>query len=76
MKTTKQKTIGDEIAEQMRSTGSVFTITMTADCEGYESVILKDNDFGDITVIQDYGEGPKVTFLDTEQVEAIKKVLQ
>ncbi len=76
MKTTKQKTIGDEIAEQMRSTGSVFTILMTADCDGCESVILKDNDCGDITIIQDYGEGPKVTHIHPEQVEALKSILQ
>jgi len=76
MKTTKQKTIGDEIAEQMRSTGSIFTILMTADCEGFESVILKDNDCGDITIIQDYGEGPKVTHIDPEQVEAIKSIIK
>jgi hypothetical protein len=69
------KTIGEVIAEQMRSTGSVFTILMTADCEGYESVILKDNDCGDITIIQEYGEGPKVIFLDTEEVEGLKRIL-
>ena len=76
MKTIKQKTIGDEIAEQIRSTGSIFTIAMTADCEGYESAILKDNDCGDITIIQDYGEGPEVTYIDPEQVEAIKTILK
>jgi hypothetical protein len=76
MKNTKQKTIGDEIAEQMRSTGSVFTITMAVDCEGYESVILKDNDCGDIAIIQDYDRGVKVTFLDPEQVKAINAILQ
>ena len=76
MKTIKQKTIGDEIAEQMRSTGSIFTIAMTADCEGYDSVILKDNDCGDITIIQDYGEGPEVTYIDPEQVKVIKTILK
>jgi hypothetical protein len=76
MKTKTNKTIGDEMAEQMRSTGSIFTLLMTADCDGCESVILKDNDCGDITIIQDYGEGPKVTHIDPEQVEAIKSILK
>ena len=78
MKSLKPKpktTIGDEIAAQIRGTGSVFTIVMTADCEGFESAILKDNDCGDITVIQEYGEGPKVIFLDPNEVEAIKAIL-
>ena len=69
------KTIGEEIAAQMRSTGSTYTIVMTADCEGFESIILKDNDCGDITIIQEYGEGPKVIFLDTEEVEGLKRIL-
>jgi hypothetical protein len=76
MKTKTNKPIGDEMAEQMRSTGSIFTLLMTADCDGCESVILKDNDCGDITIIQDYGEGPKVTHIDPEQVEAIKSILK
>ena len=75
MKNTKQKTIGDEIAEQIRMTGTTFTITMTNDCDGVESAILKDNDCGDITIIQDYGECLKVMFLDTNEVEAIKAIL-
>jgi hypothetical protein len=76
MKTTKQKTIGDEIVEQMRSTGSTYTITMTTDCDGCDTIILKDNDCGDITFIQEFGEGPKIMFLDQEQVEAMKTILQ
>jgi hypothetical protein len=75
MKNTKQKTIGDEIAAQIKGTGSVFTIVMTNDCDGVESAILKDNDCGDITIIQDYGEGLKVMFLDTNEVEAIERIL-
>ena len=75
MKNTKQKTIGDEIAAQIKGTGSVFTIVMTNDFDGVESAILKDNDCGDITIIQDYGEGLKVMFLDTNEVEAIERIL-
>ena len=78
MKSLKPKpktTIGDEIAMQIRGTGGTFTITMTEDYEGCESVILKDNECGDITIIQEYGEGPKVMFLDTNEVAAIKAIL-
>jgi hypothetical protein len=78
MKSLKPKpktTIGDEIAMQIRGTGGTFTITMTEDHEGCESVILKDNECGDITIIQEYGEGPKVMFLDTNEVAAIKAIL-
>ncbi len=70
-----EKTIGEEIAAQIRGTGSTFTITMTDDYEGCESVILRDDDRGDITIIQEYGEGPKVMFLDANEVQAIKNIL-
>lgn len=76
MKTKTNKTIGDEIVEQMRSTGSTYTIAMTTDCDGCDTIILKDNDCGDITFIQEYGEGPKIMFLDEEQVEALKNILK
>ena len=75
MKTKHEKTIGDEVVMQMRGTGSTYTITMTTDCDGCDTVILKDNDCGDITFIQEYGEGPKVMFLDEEQVEGLKRIL-
>jgi hypothetical protein len=70
-----EKTIGDEILMHMRETGSTYTITMTTDCDGCDTVILKDNDCGDIAFIQEYGEGPKVMFLDEEQVEGLKRIL-
>jgi len=69
------KTIGEEIVMQMRATGSTYTIIMTTDCDGCDTVILKDNDCGDITFVQEYGEGPKVMFLDQEQVEGLKRIL-
>jgi hypothetical protein len=75
MKTKHEKTIGDEIAMQIRGTGSTYTITMTTDCDGCDTVILKDNDCDDITIIQEYGEGPKVMFLDTNEVQALKNIL-
>jgi len=70
-----EKTIGEEIAAQIRGTGSTFTITMTDDYDGCESVILRDDDCGDITIIQEYGEGPKVMFLDNNEVQALKAIL-
>lgn len=70
-----EKTIGEEIAAQIRGTGSTFTITMTDDYDGCESVILRDDDCGDMTIIQDYGEGPKVMFLDNNEVAALKSIL-
>jgi hypothetical protein len=70
-----EKTIGEEIAAQIRGTGSTFTITMTDDYDGCESVILRDDDCGDITIIQEYGEGPKVMFLDNNEVAALKNIL-
>jgi hypothetical protein len=75
MKIKHEKTIGDEIAMQIRGTGSTYTITMTTDCDGFDTAILKDNDCGYITFIQEYGEGPKVMFLDEEQVEGLKRIL-
>jgi hypothetical protein len=75
MKTKHEKTIGDEIAAQIRGTGSTYTITMTMDYDGCQTAILKDNDCGDMTIIQDYGEGPEVMFLDPEQVAALKHIL-
>ncbi len=75
MKTKHEKTIGEEIAAQIRGTGSTYTITMTMDYDGCQTAILKDNDCGDMTIIQDYGEGPEVMFLDPEQVAALKHIL-
>jgi hypothetical protein len=75
MKTKHEKTIGDEIAMQIRGTGSTFTITMTEDLEGFETAILHDNDCNDITIIQTIANEVKVTHLDAYEIEAIKSVL-
>ena len=75
MKNKHEKTIGEEIAAQIRGTGSTYTITMTTDFDGCDCVILKDNDCDDIVIIQEYGEGPEVMFLDPEQVAALKHIL-
>jgi hypothetical protein len=76
MKIKHEKTIGDEIAMQIRGTGTTFTITMTeSECGRCESVILKDNLCGDITIIQDYGEGLNVMFLETEHLEGLKRII-
>jgi len=75
MKTKHEKTIGDEIAMQIRGTGSTFTIIMTEDFEGFETAILHDNVCNDITVIQTIANEVKVTHLDVNEIEAIKAVL-
>lgn len=75
MKNKNQHTIGDEIVAQMRGTESVFTIVMTNDEEGCESAILRDRDCDDITIIQDYGDGIKVMFLDANEVKALERIL-
>lgn len=75
MKIEHEKTIGEEIAAQIRGSGTTFTITMTEDYDGCESVILRDDDCGDITIIRGYGEGPKVMFLDNNEVQALKNIL-
>jgi hypothetical protein len=45
------------------------------DYDGCQTAILKDNDCGDMTIIQDYGEGTQVMFLDTNEVQALKAIL-
>ena len=75
MKNTKQHTLGDEIIDQIRGTESIFTVAMIIDEDGCESAILKDNDCGDITIIQSYGEGIKTTFLDTNELNAIRRII-
>jgi coproporphyrinogen III oxidase-like Fe-S oxidoreductase len=75
MKNTKQKTIGDEIVEQIYMTGTTFTITMTEDCETQPTAILRDDICGDMTIIQTIANEIKVTHLDTNEIEAIKAIL-
>ena len=75
MKNTKQKTIGDEIVEQIYMTGTTFTITMTEDCEAQPTAILRDDICGDMTIIQTIANEIKVTHLDTNEIEAIKAIL-
>jgi len=75
MKIEHEKTIGEEIAMQIRGAGTTFTITMTEDCEGFETAILYDNVCDDITIIQTIANEIKVTHLDAQEIEAIKSVL-
>jgi hypothetical protein len=75
MKIEHEKTIGEEIAMQIRGAGTTFTITMTDDCEGFETAILYDNVCDDITIIQTIANEIKVTHLDAQEIEAIKSVL-
>lgn len=75
MKIEHEKTIGEEIAAQIRGSGTTFTITMTEDLEGFETAILYDNVCDDITIIQTIANEVKVTHLDVQEIEAIKSVL-
>jgi hypothetical protein len=75
MKIEHEKTIGEEIAMQIRGAGTTFTITMTEDLEGFETAILYDNVCDDITIIQTIANEVKVTHLDAQEIEAIKSVL-
>ena len=75
MKNTKQKTIGEEIAEQIHMTGTTFTITMVEDCEGQPTVLLKDNVCGDMTIIQSIANEIKVTHFDTNEIEALQAII-
>ena len=70
-----EDTIGEEIASQIRMSGTTFTITMVDDCDKFETAILKDNICGDITIIQSTTNGIKVTHLDTNEIEAIKAII-
>jgi hypothetical protein len=75
LKLQPETTIGEEIAMQIRGSGTTFTITMTEDFEGFETAILHDNVCNDITVIQTIANEVKVTHLDANEIEAIKAVL-
>jgi hypothetical protein len=75
LKLQPETTIGEEIAMQIRGAGTTFTITMTDDCEGFETAVLYDNVCDDITVIQTIANEVKVTHLDVNEIEAIKAVL-
>ena len=70
-----EDSIGEEIASQIRSTGSKFTITMVDDCDGQETAILADQDWNDMTIIQTIGGEIKVTHLDEKEIAAIKALL-
>ena len=75
MKNTKQKTIGDEIFEQIHTRGTTFTIKIVEDCIGQPTIVLKDNDYCDMTIIQTIDSGIKVTYFDNTEIEAIKSML-
>jgi hypothetical protein len=75
LKLQPETTIGEEIAMQLRGAGTNFTITMTEDCEGFETALLLDNVCGDLTIIQTIANEVKVTHLDTEEIEALKAIL-
>ena len=70
-----EDTIGEEIASQIRMSGTTFTITMVEDCDGFETAILRDDICGDMTIIQSIANEIKVTHLDTNEIEAIKAII-
>jgi hypothetical protein len=75
LKLQPETTIGEEIAMQIRGAGTTFTITMTEDCEGFETAILHDDVCGDMTIIQSIANEIKVTHLDANEIEALKAIL-
>ncbi len=76
MKTQNIKTMGEEIAFQIQSTGCLFKITMSQDQDGAQTAFLLNDEVGDLLIIQDFGEGPKCVWLDENEMEAIKLILK
>ena len=75
MKIEKQKTIGDEIAEQIVGIESTFTIRMSSS-DGYNTAFIRDDNCSDLTIIQESGENViKTIWLSPEEVEALSSML-
>ena len=74
MKTEKQKSIGDEIVEQIERTASVFSVTMT-ECAGYKTAFLYDNTCDKLVIIQESSSDFKTIYIDYDEIESIKSVL-
>jgi hypothetical protein len=71
----KMRTIDKAIIDQIRCTGTIHSITITDDCEGFETCILKDQVCGDMSIIQSIAGEIRVTHIDTNEIEALKAVL-
>lgn len=74
MKNTNQ-TIEETIIDLLRGTGTIYSITITDDNEGYETCIIKDQKFGDMSIIQSIADEVTVTHLDKNEIEALKAIL-
>ena len=75
MKIEKQRTIGDEIVEQIVGIESTFTIRMS-NSEGYHTAFIRDDNCSDLTIIQEAGENVINTiWLCSEEVEALSSML-
>jgi hypothetical protein len=69
------RTIDKAIIDQIRCTGAIHSITITEDCEGFETCVLKDQDCGDMCIIQSIGGEISITHIDTNEVDALKAML-
>ena len=75
MKIEKQKTIGDEIVEQIVGIESTFTIRMSSS-DGDHTAFIRDDNCSDLTIIQEAGENViKTIWLSSEEVEALSSML-
>jgi hypothetical protein len=74
MKNT-MRTIDKAIIDQIRCTGTIHSITITEDCEGFETCILKDQECGDMSIIQSIGGEISITHIDNEEIQALKAIL-
>jgi len=69
------RTIDKAIIDQIRCTGTIHSITITEDCEGFETCILKDQVCGDMSIIQSIGGEISITHIDNEEIQALKAIL-
>ena len=74
MKIEKQKTIGDEIVEQIERTASVFSVTMT-ECDGYSTAFLYNNTCDQLVIIQESSSDFKTIYIDYDEIESLKSIL-
>lgn len=69
------RTIDKAIIDQIRGTGTIHSITLTNDVEGYETCILKDQICGDMCILQSYDDKITTMHIDTNEIEALKAIL-
>ena len=69
------RTIDKAIIDQIRGTGSIHSIMITGDCEGFETCVLKDQYCGDMCIIQTISDEIRVTHIDTNEVDVLKAML-